>query len=261
LLKDDRNVPTFIRVRAYTDNANNKNNSFQYLEVLPDVGNRSVCLMAESAFRGLRPKEQLSPSHLSISTAEKETFLHVLGRAATPIALEFYNPDRECKDTVVYHVKPVVVRNLQMDMLLSGRDLATLQLVPYLHKGIARLGKSPNRITVPMRPQPHSTTANVVTEDNVTIPANSEHQFRAQCDLGAPGEEVMIEPSQELLEATGMYAAATIDHIRAHNRVHVRVLNMSDHPISIKAKTHVGHAVSRRHQKMPAKSQGWYTQH
>ena len=98
--------------------------------------------------------------------------LEVLGRAAEPIELMF--KEFEGRNKMCYRMRPLVIKNLSQDFLLSHWDLCTLGAI--INTRFAEMiipHQKGTTISIPLfQPPPKSVPVQTIREEN--IPARSE---------------------------------------------------------------------------------------
>ena len=111
----------YCKLRARIGDQDN----YHYLHALVDTGNQSRdTIMSEELFRKVAPKAEITGTTKSLLGIEER--MQVIGRCAEDIHLEFYSTrDRQ---TVNYKCKPLIVRDCNIDFLLSNADLCKLDV-------------------------------------------------------------------------------------------------------------------------------------
>ena len=222
----------------------NKNRKL-YSHVLIDTGNlSSEALISEEFYKKLRPECPVRPvTRKLIGAGDNGNYLETIGRADQSIAVVFRDP--QDRSTHEYRLRPIVVRNLGQTMLLSHSDLCTLnaQITPFKSEMTIPHVYREDPIRVPLFRAP-ARVAIVKTTARHVIPPNNEAVFAVEAVGVKPNKEVVTELDLSGLNrfSTGLTACATVDRVRDKNLVHVRVMNLSDRPVTIKKGQEIGHA-------------------
>ena len=100
--------------------------NFHYIYCLVDTGNQSrETIISEELFYKITAKgAQINKSPAQINEINES--MHLLGRSADTIDLEFYSPSPKYPEKVTYPCRPLVARGVNIDFLLSNADLCKM---------------------------------------------------------------------------------------------------------------------------------------
>jgi hypothetical protein len=180
-----------------------------------------------------------------ITTADKQQTLKIVGRMIDKLEIQFSTDTK----TVQYRIRPVVVQDLHVSVLLSMNDLTRLKAVVKCHEKCVYF--SDTDMTMPLVAAP-IIGAVASLRYGLTIDPGTECVFPVSLDDGSVGEEVLLEPLDRLAEVFSIAACPTIDIISDSKEVRMRCINFSDHPIKIPVGTKVGTAMSFGDMPTPA---------
>ena len=149
--------------------------------------------MSEELFKKVAPKAEITGTTKSLLGIEER--MQVIGRCAEDIHLEFYSTrDRQ---TVNYKCKPLIVRDCNIDFLLSNADLCKLDVSIRPAAGAMRVPIGPRQknqprkmMTIPLTKKPLKSTP-VYAIANETIYPGKEMEFPAFTDQKI-GYEVQV---------------------------------------------------------------------
>jgi dUTP pyrophosphatase len=213
---------------------------FHYVYVLIDTGNQAEqAIVSEELYRRIRPDCPLKQTKHTLVGAGTDNRLKVLGRAAEAISVEFYKPGS--LDTFEYRFRPFVVRDLQLDLLLCWNDLKTMGANVSVRTDEIHISLNSTReLKVPLIRQPPRPSP-VCTRATEVIPAGSEMIFPVLVTEGPVGRQVMIDPQPLEIDADqpSLVCCSLVDVIREGQMTHMRMWNISDHPVTIKKGTQV----------------------
>ena len=228
----------------------------KHLYVLVDTGNRcGVSLINELIFRSMCPNGVLDPVDANITGAGTKQYLTCVGRPKEPLELQFY--DKDSQQSVIYRFRPLVIRNLQLPLLLSNKDLYKIGAVINVRRNILTLDLSESKVLsmpltdLPTRVKfsglrtgktPHGigrSTNDIVLrpgQETVFQVAVSPKEFKV-------GDEVSVEMLPEIKES-GLLDTCVIDRVRPNFKVHVRVFNANDTTVTLPFNSQVAEVAS-----------------
>ena len=213
---------------------------------MADTGNRACSLISEETFKRIYSTQELKnvPSNQrQLRGAGKEHALTALGVPKHPLHMWFYSPYKDELRQVMFVVRPVVVRNLNLPFLLAYKDLKTISAKVDTKTDTLELhsatGSTP--LLIPMRGKPIS-NVNVVTPVGITIEPGQEVVIPAQVQRGLKNAEIFIEPNENFASKTQLMMVSVVDKVRDENRVMMRLWNPHSHNVKIKANSILGHA-------------------
>ena len=211
----------FLKSIIYDDR-----NHMHTLYVLPDGGNRAKCIIREDVFFKIFPNCQLEPVKDAISTAVRGGAIQIVGTPKHQI--EFLLADGRYS----YKTRPLVVKNFILPCLFSASDLKRMQMNINYGTNIVTMGKVKTQLVH----LPKKEETDVCTIRKCTIYAGTEKviPIRAQDELG--GAEMLFLPEGSL-EAL---AVASVNPVRSSGLAFTKVVNWTDHPITIKAGQKIG---------------------
>ena len=237
---EDDGSKCFVKVRA-TEAGSNR---FSFTYAMADTGNRACTLLSEDEFKRIYTNHQLHkvPRHQGLNGAGAGHKLEVLGMPTRPCHMFFYSPEPDEPRQIMYNVKPVVVRGLNMECLLSYRDLKAIDAKVNCKEDYLEIHR--NRcepLRIPLRGR-KMTNVPVVNNLGFDIKPNEEAVLSVQVPDAQIGTEVLIEPIEENLSHLGLIMCASVDKVRPEKRVRIRVYNPSNHIVSIPENTCLGQA-------------------
>ena len=98
---------------------------YHYLYALVDTGNQARdTIMSEKLFEKIAPKAEILSTTKNLLGIEDR--MQVLGRCSEDIKLEFYSTKDNAQ--VKYKCRPLIVRDCNIDFLLSNADLCKLDV-------------------------------------------------------------------------------------------------------------------------------------
>ena len=205
-----------------------------------DTGNQvGAALMSEKQFRDVDPNGELQPIDLTVTGAATNSSLEVLGKPKKPIEVTFYNASDKKQSNIVYHMRPIVVRNLAFPLLLSWSDLKALKAHINIESNQIVINGPNGPSTYPLVGAPRTPTS-ARTCGTVTIQPRTEGHIMVNMKNSKVGDEVIVDPSEEFILKSELLAASVICHVNADRQVPVRVYNPSDQPILVKNNVCVG---------------------
>lgn len=225
--------PIFLRTILYDEN-----NQKIILHVLPDSGNRAKCIMQYNTFKELYPNLELEPVEDKITTAKKNDFLEIIGTPKKPIKFFIAN------ENFVYNTRPLIAKRLQLPCLFSAHDMEQMKMkIDYAKKEVT-LGNLQHKTQ--LEPLPKSSKANQVsTIYKENILALEEAIIPVVLDTEVPiGNLVLIQADKEFEDEYEIVCAASLDTTRETRIAHIKMMNFSDHPITIKPGTKIGTVIN-----------------
>ena len=213
---------------------------------MADTGNRACSLISEETFKRIYSTQELKnvPSNQrQLRGAGKEHALTALGVPKHPLHMWFYSPNKDELRQVMFVVRPVVVKNLNLPFLLAYNDLKTINAKVDTKTDTLELHSATGSIPllIPMRGKPIS-NVNVTTSVGITIEPGQEVIIPAQVQDGLKNAEVFIEPNENFASKTQLMMVSVVDKVRDENRVMMRLWNPHSHEVKIKANSILGHA-------------------
>jgi len=221
--------PIFLRTIIY-----NENNEKVTLHVLPDSGNRAKCIMQQDIFKALYPNSELVPVEDKITTAKKNDFLEIVGTPKKPIKFYLANGN------FIYNTRPLIAKRLQLPCLFSAHDLEQMKMkIDYARKEVT-LGD--NQYKQNLEPLPRSMrTKEVNTIYKEELQPLEEAVIPVTIDSEVPiGNLVLIQADKEFEDEYEIICAASLDTTRENRVTHIKMMNFSDHPVTIKPGTKIG---------------------
>ena len=201
-----------------------------------DTGNNSQSVIDEQVFKAIHPGGDLEPSDLPLTGPSEGHILTVLGRSKDILELEFYNPEN--KNSLKYHVRPVVVKNLHVPFILSRRDLKALRAVVDCDTDEVLFKTNSGPFTIKLTHLPgHS--FDLPVDSDLTVPPNSEMVAKIQIDpkraKNYKNKHVVFQPNVDLDNVLGLICPASISTIKKSNpNVYIRFCNFNSHPVTLK---------------------------
>ena len=227
--------------------------SRKHLHILVDTGNRcGVGLINELTYRAMCPRGQLEKVKVVISAAGQDQFLSCVGRSVEPIELQFY--DKISQAQLFYSFRPLVIRNLQLPMLLSSKDLSNIGAIIHVRDNKISV-KNPKGevITLPLTDIPKISLSNSLETlpqvgkghmcQKIVLKDNEEAVFQVSLDPKNfnVGETVSVEMCTDIKAKYGLVDSCVVDKIRPGHKVHFRVFNPNTHIVSIPQYAEVAH--------------------
>jgi len=208
-------------------------------------------LMQYDYFRKLFPNTKLYPIEEQISTAKKNEYLEVVGRPTEKIQFIF-------NQQFSYSTRPMVAKKLLLPCLFSHYDMQMLKLKINYQTGDVLIGESKVKSKLTTYPKNNNSevTVNLLhneviqPQEEAIIPVHLENQIGTNC-------HILIQPSSEFQDNHLLCVAASLDQSRKSLTSHVRVMNMNNHPINLKAGTPVGIATAVQQVSTPKEKMSW----
>ena len=196
--------------------------------------------MSEELFKKVAPKAEITGTTKSLLGIEER--MQVLGRCAEDIHLEFYSTRDQQK--VKYKCKPLIVRDCNIDFLLSNADLCKLDVSIRPAAGAMRVPIGPKQkdqprkmMTIPLTKKPLKSSPVYAIADETIYPGK-ELEFPAFTNQKV-GHEVQVV-LDKMQYGEPVIGACTLDVVRNQKRVACRVTNAGLTPITIARGTQIG---------------------
>jgi len=198
------------------------------LYILPDGGNRSKCILRDDIYFKLFPNQTLEPFKDKVSTAVRGGGIQILGTPKTQIEFLLAN------GRYSYRTRPLIVRNLILPCLFSANDLKKMNMQINYGSGLVTLGEARIRTELQKVPRPQTTTVNTVQRSTIYPGTEMIIPVRTQDILG--GRDWLLLPN----ESVDGFAVASLNSVQPSGLGHLKIVNWSDHPLTIKANQLIG---------------------
>ena len=227
-------------INAHNDNlflhaqVKDGNNKDQDLMVLPDGGNRAKCILRYDIYQKLFPNQPLKPVDDVITTAKQQDRIEIVGTPEKKI--DFILANGRFK----YSTRPLVVKNLTLPCLFSAFDLQRMSAKIDYGSSKMLLGKG--EIPAKLMAFPKKLETEVCTVYKEVIRPQTEAIIPVKI-LEAIGEtHVLIQPNEILETEYELIGAPSVNTMDQSGIGHMRIVNMSDHPVHLKPGTVIGTA-------------------
>lgn len=219
-----QNNDLFLKATLYSDD-----NTKHTLYVLPDGGNRAKCIMRDDVFFSMFPNRELEPSHDEVTTAVRGGGIKILGTPKDQIEFLFAN------QRYFYRTKPLIVKDFILPCLLSATDLKNMKAKIDYGRNTVSLGTK--GIQAKLEKLEHKEESEICTVQKCTVYPGTEKviPIKTQDALGK-GEEMLFLPD----EAFDGLCIASVNPVRNSGLAYTKIINWTDHPITIKAGQKIG---------------------
>ena len=171
----------YCKLRARIGDEDN----YHYLYALVDTGNQARdTIISEELFLKIAPNAEIASTTKSLLGIEDR--MQVIGRCAEDIHLEFYSTKDNAR--VKHKCKPLIVRDCNIDFLLSNADLCKLDVSIRPAAGAMRVPIGPKlknkprkMMTIPLTKKPMKSTPVYAIADETIYPGR-EVEFPAFTD-------------------------------------------------------------------------------
>ena len=214
---------------------------------LVDTGNRAHSLISKEIFYEIFGQNgELKKEDLILTGAGSEQYLNCLGSTKNPLTLIFHDKERERKH--YFSIFPLVIKNLQLDILLSYKDLQQLQAVISTAKNFMEIRNfkgQPLKIPLTEIPSVRKQCAVGKIGQTFTLFPMQEKIFSVKIDSFhlRPNDTVSVEPLESFISKFKCLTVATVDVVRlsesGQKYVHTRLWNVVNTPITIPANAEV----------------------
>ena len=216
---------------------------YHYLYALVDTGNQARdTIMSEKLFEKIAPKAEILSTTKNLLGIEDR--MQVLGRCSEDIKLEFYSTKDNAQ--VKYKCRPLIVRDCNIDFLLSNADLCKLDVsirpaagTIKIPLGVKQKDQPQKMMTIPLTKKPLKSTPVYAISDETIYPGK-ELEFPAFTSQKV-GREVQIV-LDKMQHDEPVVGACTLDIVRTNHKVACRIANVGLTPMTIKRGTQIGMA-------------------
>jgi hypothetical protein len=201
---------------------------------LPDSGNRAKCIFQHKVFIQLFPNVSIEPYNERITTAKKNEFLDIVGRSNKKIKMFF--ADKK----FLYTLRPLISRKIQLPCLLSAHDLQQMKMKLDFSNQTATFHEE---ISAPLlkATEPTEIIVNLLYKERI----QPQEEAIIPVVLGMRTEKsvaLLIEPEEEFLVAHQLCASSSLNLLDKQGIGHIKLINLNDHPIDLKAGIKIGTA-------------------
>ena len=217
---------------------------------LIDTGNLSgYCLIDADLFNSLADKARIVPTRVKLFSASNQP-LTIIGRTEKKILIELVQENVSPKKRFHYHVRPLVVRNLNVDILLSNSDVVNMKASITPHLSQLTLPTKTSQIEVPLvaREQKYTADRKVARAwKSITIKGNTVKNVPVTHGLSAPaGTHIVLEGNdgfQTLAPDHHVQCIPSLDEIKEgniNNISWIRVINRSQKDLDLQKGWEIG---------------------
>lgn len=190
--------------------------------------------MQYELFHQLYPHREIEEVEDRIMTAKRNHILKIVGRPKTPIQIKFAN------GRLIYNVRPLLAKHLQLPCLLSAYDMAKLPMTVNYETKRVTLGKSRFQDQLVNYPEEKEDLA-VFLMYNETIKPFKEAYLPVRIEDGASTIDTLYIHGNE---DYGLKMVDTIDKLRPNRSSYLKVMNPSANTINLKSGSQIGIAKS-----------------
>ena len=175
---------------------------------LIDSGNVYRTVISEEFAKKLRINvKTLKPlDDDQVQTAQKNSPLHILGEVKHALQLKFFPENDDAPAS--FYIKPAVVRDLGMDLNISGPFLKRFGIDQIHTKDALRLkdGRLVKLLEVPSGEEVPKEIAEVAlrTEKRIRVPPRSMIHFKIKASKEIAGKEGIVQGNEKLLASIGL---------------------------------------------------------
>ena len=239
-IEKDQNNKSFITIKIQENDPKYVSRSI-LIQSLVDSGNRSTTLIDYNLFEDLsnNPEDNIEKDNTKIVTAQAEQYLKIVGRSKYPITMS------DPEDTFKYNVYPLVIKNLQVDMVLSRNDMKNLCMTFNCHKDIVNINYQDCNLEMKLEnkktkiAQPLTFNMSIAQKTTigkfqskfvkVTIPELTKYH---------PHQAFLLEPKQMINNLASKTAVSNLKH----NCLYLNFVNYNSHPVTLEYGTPCGTA-------------------